>query len=426
MNIFAIEVFKFLVNLAILQIIFTLIFVCLLCFKNRRLAKVDNYFPNATVILCLPKNNPLLSDCIKALLNQSYPYYNVQIILSSGQDPAGETIADAIRNQNKTVKPFQSKEEKIAPCSLFLLPSSLKTEALVTVSILNRWQETCSPKCNALVQAVSELDNDCEVIALVDSEIIPHPYWLEELISPLADERVAATTGNCWYPPVKRQWGSWLRYLWNVSVVVQMYIHKMPWAGSLAMKTKLLHKTPLLEKWGRALSEEIILCSLLKKEKLKLKFVPSLMMINHHGSNFATSIEWMRKQLIPIRLYYSQWWAIVLHGILNTIVPSLAAILLLSTLITQRWSIVPWLASGLAIYFTVGTLLTAIMEQSVRQIVRIRNEPIAKFSLTAIARIFVTIPLAQLVYGFTLVSTLLMRKVESGGISYPIKQLQKV
>jgi cellulose synthase/poly-beta-1,6-N-acetylglucosamine synthase-like glycosyltransferase len=98
----------------------------------------------------------------------------------------------------------------------------------IIVSPLNVRYQTCSLKCSALIQAVSSLNDDCEVVALIDSDTVPHPRWLRELVLPLADRRIGLTAGNRWYVPIKDQWGSLARYLWNISAVLQMNFYTIP------------------------------------------------------------------------------------------------------------------------------------------------------------------------------------------------------
>jgi cellulose synthase/poly-beta-1,6-N-acetylglucosamine synthase-like glycosyltransferase len=240
-----------LVGLTILHIYLTSVFVSSLR-STYRSGMPEAQLPKVAIALCLRGADPFLSQCLQALLKQNYPNYELKIIVDSLQDPAWE-IASKISQQ--TAIPVQIEPLRIR-------------------------HQTCSLKCSSLIQAVSDLDEDCEVIALVDADTIPHPNWLRELVSPLENSEIGATTGNRWYVPVGNHWGTFCRYIWNVVAVGQMYIYQIPWGGSLAMKTELFRQTPLLKQWEQAFCEDTMLLPTLQKLGLKLETVPSLIMVN--------------------------------------------------------------------------------------------------------------------------------------------------
>ena len=221
----AIIIFCLLVSLAIFYVCLTIAFVSKLNQSQRIPQKKDlitNKLPSAAVILCLRGADPFLPKCLEALLNQNYPNYQLQIVIDSDEDPAWNIVT-------QTVNQAAAKHVKV---SSLVVPRA-----------------TCSLKCSALVQAISKLDNNCEVVALVDADTVVHSNWLRELISPLSDPQVGLTTGNRWYLPQGRYWGDVVRYIWNVAAVVQMYFYQIPWGGSLAIKTEVFRQTQLLKKW---------------------------------------------------------------------------------------------------------------------------------------------------------------------------------
>lgn len=104
----------------------------------------------------------------------------------------------------------------------------------------------------------------------------------------MSDRKVGATTLNRWYVPTNVYWGSLVRYISNVSTVVQMYLFGTPWDGTLAIKTQVLHQTGLLNKRGQADSEDTMIRSVLKKYEMQVKFVLSLVMLNQEECNLPS------------------------------------------------------------------------------------------------------------------------------------------
>ncbi len=149
---------------------------------------------------------------------------------------------------------------------------------------------------------------------------MPHPSWLGELTAPLADEHIGAATGNRWYMPGAGSWGAMVRYLWNAAAMVQMYWYEIPWGGTLAVKRKVIDELGLLDRWRNAFCEDTMLFRQLGKRGLRVKFVPSLMMVNREDCGLGACLSWIRRQLLTARLYHPLWPLVLLHGLGTTLV----------------------------------------------------------------------------------------------------------
>ncbi|MGV0024441.1 glycosyltransferase [Phormidesmis priestleyi] len=381
----AISVFFSVVILALFQILFTVLFVQRL--KPVRLMRLPD--SKATVILCLRGVDRSLSDCLQGLLNQDYPNYTVLIVVESPTDPVWEVITPILTQP---------------------------TIAHVQVSLLKERLETCSFKCSQLIQAIATLDSDCEIVALIDADTVPHSTWLRELVTPLQNDRIGATTGNSWYSP-EHQMGNVFRYLWNASNVVMMYFNQIPWSGSIAFKTDLIYQTNLLEIWKHALSEVVPLHRVLRKQKQRIQFVPSLMMVHSQSCEFSSFWRWAVRQMLMIRLYHSAWWGTSIASVINTLVIGRAMVLFSIAALTGQWSAMIWIGSGLAFYIVVTAGLVSLLQQGV---VRAKGERSNRISMGAIARCLIAIPFAQFVQTGVLVAALLTKTLKWQGITYQI------
>lgn len=381
-----------LVGLALFETYFTQLFIA--SFREDKLYSFeDNELPKVAIALCLRGADPFLPNCLQALLNQNYPEYELRIVVDSQEDPAWE-IASQI-TQHQTAIPV-----KITP--------------------LRIRHKTCSLKCSALIQAVSELDRDCEIVALVDADTIPHPNWLRELVSPLQDPQIGLTTGNRWYVG-GNQWGTLCRYLWNIAAVGQMYLYQIPWGGSLAIRTKLVRQAQLLEKWEQAFCEDTMLRRVLKEQGLQIKSVASLMMVNREECALPNFRRWVNRQLLNAKLYHPGWRAILIYGTLTTLIPASTALLSLITLFSNHGIWAVCLGSSLISYLIVLLSLIRLTERAVQAKLAIRNESLPQYSAIAFVKIALAIPLTQLICAIALWQTMLTQKVEWRGITYQIK-----
>ncbi len=380
-----------LLGLALFETYFTTLFITSFRQKKRDVYR-DDELPKVAIILCLRGADPFLPRCLQALLNQNYPEYELKIVVDSQEDPAWE-IATQIKNQTK-------------------IP--------VQISPLRIRRSTCSLKCSALIQAVSELDYNCEIIALVDADTIPHPNWLRELVNPLKDPQVGLTTGNRWYVP-GTQWGTLCRYIWNVAAVGQMYLYRIPWGGSLAIKTDILRQAQLVEKWKQAFCEDTMLRRVLQEKNLQIEFVATLMMVNREESALPDFRRWVNRQLLNAKLYHPGWRAILTYGTITFLIPATAVLLTLIAGLRGQWVSTILLGSSLVTYIFVVFLLIGVYERAIRQKLTLRNETLPTYSAATLLKLMLAIPLTQLVCAIAFWQAILTKQVEWRGITYQIK-----
>jgi cellulose synthase/poly-beta-1,6-N-acetylglucosamine synthase-like glycosyltransferase len=376
-----------------IQVCLAVVFLLYLRLSQKK-SLPDDQLPKTAVILCLRGADPFLTNCLRSLLNQNYPQYDLKLIVDSQEDPAWKIATDTIQEQRATN---------------------------VQISPLRIARQNCSLKCSSLLQAVSELDDSYKVVALVDADTVVHRNWLRELVSPLAHPKVGATTGNRWYLPTGRYWGSLVRYVGNVSTVVQMYLFRIPWGGTLAVKTELLRQTGLLDKWGQAFNEDTMIRKVLQKHGMQVKFVPSLIMLNREECELPSLKYSLMRQLLCSRLYHPLWLAVISDAISSILQPTLVIVLFLAALLTGEWNVAALLFGCFSIY-TLGLLfMMLVLEQGVQQVIRKHGEPMTKLSALTVLKMLIAIPLTQWVYGIAMVLSLGMRRVNWRGVSYQIK-----
>jgi len=205
------------------------------------------------VILCLRGRDPFLTEHIESLLLQDYPDFFVHIVIDHESDPA-RSVENA--------------------CIVRLKPTNVRVE------ILEDSRESCSLKCSSLLHAMGRIDESWEDVALLDADASPHSTWLRELVVPLLDPGVGATTGNRWFMPKNPSIKATLRYLWNSFAICQMEYFRIAWGGSLAIKMNVVRQAGLLESWGQAFCEDTMIYSILRQQGLRLGFAPPLIMIS--------------------------------------------------------------------------------------------------------------------------------------------------
>ncbi|MBH8573817.1 glycosyltransferase family 2 protein [Nostocaceae cyanobacterium CENA369] len=393
MNELTIFLFKSLVGWLAIQAFITLLFLLYLRSHPKKVLS-DEQLPKTAVILCLRGADPFLPNCLQALLKQNYPQYDLKLIVDSQEDPAWQIASNTINEIGATN---------------------------VQISHLRIIRHNCSLKCSSLIQAVSDLDDSYKVVALVDADTIVHPNWLRELVSPLTDPKVGVTTGNRWYVPTGNYWGSLVRYLGNGSTIVQMYLFGIPWGGTLAVKKEVLQQTELLDKWGQAFGEDMMMHNILKKQGMRVKFVPSLIMLNREECDLLGLIDYLKRLVLYSRLYHPRWLALVSEAVSSILFPTAVIVLFLMALGDGQWDTAVQLLGGYSIYTLGLVLLMLILEQGVKRVIRAQGQPVTKLSVATVAKMLIGIPLTQWVYGIAMLSSISISTVKWRGIVYRIQ-----
>jgi cellulose synthase/poly-beta-1,6-N-acetylglucosamine synthase-like glycosyltransferase len=375
-----------------IQVCLTLVFLWYLRSHQKKLLP-DDQLPKTAVILCLRGADPFLPKCLRSLLQQNYPEYDLKLIVDSHEDPAWKIAHDTITDQGTTN---------------------------VQISPLRIVRNNCSLKCSSVLQAVRELDESYKVVAFVDADTIVHPNWLRELVSPLADAKVGATTGNRWYAPTGQYWGSLVRYIGNVSTVVQMFLFQIPWGGTLAVKTEVLRKTKLLDQWAKALGEDLIIHKALKEHGLQVKFVPSLLIVNREETDLLSLVDSLKRLMVCSRFYHPRWLALVSEAISSILFPTTVIVLFLESLLETQWQTAAFLFGCYSLY-TIGLLLLMlVLELGIQKVIRSNDQPTTKLSATTVIKMLIGIPLTQWIYGLALLSSLWISTVTWRGVAYRV------
>ena len=359
----------------------------------------DGQCPKAAVILCLRGKDPFLDQCIESLLRQDYPDYEVHVVVDHESDPACSVVQACVERLEATN---------------------------VHVEILEDRRTTCSLKCSSLLHAMDHIGSSREVVALLDADTWPHPTWLRELVAPLREAGVGAATGNRWYMPANPSVGTAMRYFWNVFAIMQMVCFRIAWGGSLAVRMEVVRNTNLLDAWSRAFCEDTMMYSILRKQGLRLVFVPSLIMINREDCDAGNYFRWVGRQLLTARLYHPQWPAVAFHGFCATILPLGVLALAVTATLAGNGVLAVAVVAAFGVYLGALLLLLWPLESGVRRIVASRGERTAWMSPRFFVCCLGAIPLLQVLYPIALLSASLMRNVQWRGVEYHIDGSWKI
>lgn len=375
----------------ILQAVFTSRFVAV--YKRPAPKPIpDDQLPTALLILCLRGADPFLSRTLIAMFELDYPRVDFRIVVDSRDDPA-----------------WAVAEQAIAELGVSNVQLKALTDPLMT----------CGLRVGALVKELRELDEKYDVVAWLDADVIPHRDWLRQLVAPLQDPQVGATTGIRWYLPNPGGWGTMVRAIWNIGAIVQMVYFGIAFGGTMCVRSKLFRETDLLDRWSRLLWEDTYTNDAMASFGYRLEFVPGCTMSTQETIPLKSCFRFMCRQMLNARLYHHSWWFLLSFGLISSLTPYAVAIFGIVALIEHQYAAGAIALLAVVLQTTGMILLYAYSGSYPNRVVRKRKSPKVpnwRFPAT----VGLAVPLTALTYATSFLKIMATRRIEWRGIEYRI------
>src|SRR5262245_4746149 len=136
------------------------------------------YQPKAVVIVPCRGLEHDFEENVRSILTQDYRDYEVVFVTESENDPAHGALSRLLNQSRRPTPP---------------------TWMVVAGEAKNQGQKVHN-LCVA-IDTLYSIDRRVEVLAFADSDARPARNWLADLVAPLGDKRIGATTGYRWYVP---------------------------------------------------------------------------------------------------------------------------------------------------------------------------------------------------------------------------------
>ena len=273
-------------------------------FKQELAKPKSDYAPFVTVIAPCKGLDEDLQQNLDALLTQGYREYEVIFVTDSRSDPALSIIKPLVQ-----LNPARSR----------LIFASAATDS--------------SQKVENLREAVVHADDRSEVFVFVDSDARPSSNWLRDLIAPLADEKVGASTGYRWFISKKFTFASEMRSVWNASIASALGPNRKSnfcWGGSTAVRRDVFERLGVRDKWRGTLSDDFTVTRLVKEAGLEIYFVPQALTPSIESCSLSELFEFTTRQMKITRVYAPHLWASAFFGSgLFTLVMSTALLIVI-------------------------------------------------------------------------------------------------
>ena len=358
-------------------------------FKRETNRPLADFHPPVSVIAPSRGLETGLAENLSTLLAQDYPAYEVLFVFDRADDPAVDLLKQFERS------PVPHKTIIAGPAT------------------------DCGQKVHNLRVAVKEIDLRSEVIVFVDTDARPGRLWLRQLVAPLIDNELGASSGYRWFVPLKGGLSSQLRSVWNASIASALGANSgknFCWGGSTAIRRSVFERLNISERWQGTVSDDFTVTNVLKEARLPIHFTPNCLVASVGDCDVRGLFEFTTRQIKITRVYAPQLWLPLLLGSsLFTIVFFGGIVLLIARMI-----------AGLPLVFLLAVLCLLFTLGAVKGLIRWRviNIPLANYRRELrrdlLAHIFLW-PFASLLYLYNAISAGFSRRINWRGITYELK-----
>jgi cellulose synthase/poly-beta-1,6-N-acetylglucosamine synthase-like glycosyltransferase len=342
---------------------------------------LPEFFPFVSVIAPTRGQEPGFEENIRPLLTQKYPDYEVLFVFDNSQDPSLKVV-----------------------------------EQLNARTVISGPATDTGQKVHNLIVAVGEIDPRCEVIVFVDTDARPSTDWLRELVAPLADETIGASTGYRWFIPERGGLASRLRGVWNASVASALGAETTKnfcWGGSTAIRRSTFEELRVVDHWRGTVSDDFTITRVLKEAKLPIHFTPRCLVPSVGDCGWNELVEFTTRQIKITRVYAEHLWVALLLGSSLFAIAFFGGIVLLAARVLLGQSF--WLPlSFIIVIFALGAAKGFIRWRAV-------SIPLTSYRSALrrdlAAHIFLW-PFASLLYLYNAVVAAFSRRITWRGITY--------
>ena len=289
--------------------------------------------------------DPDFKENMSMLLKQDYPNYEVFFITVNQEDETYPVL-------------MQLAAEAQIPAQV----------------ILGGFSKKRCQKLDNILAGIDALDDSFEVYAWVDSDARVPQDWLRNLIAPLEDPAVGASTSFRWYRPEKGRPITYLLALWTGIQFSHLHIDSAVsvWGGTMAIRKDNFEALEMRKTWDTALSDDCVLNDSVRKAGQQVAFVVPCM--TSQSSDLALKdilIFAVRQCVIGKHTLKPIWWTSVLGMSFLHFVGGRGLWLLGKSLIQHKP--IPAAALGMLSFFPAGILQNLAVVDAIKSIANTRS-----------------------------------------------------
>lgn len=239
-------------------------------------------WPKVALMVPCKDVDPDLEENLRMLLQQDYPNYEIIFMTLDAHD-----LSYPILQQMVTESPVPAR------------------------IVFGGFSKQRCQKLDNILAGVDSLSPDFEIFAWADSDVRAPREWLRQLIKPLSQDTVGATTSFRWYRPEPGRPLTYLLSLWTGFQFCHFHLNQVVavWGGSMAVTRRTFDEMDMRAVWEYALADDCVLNHSVRKSGRRVEFVvPSMTSISSDHSIKDILIFAVRQAVIAKHTLKEVWY----------------------------------------------------------------------------------------------------------------------
>ena len=165
-------------------------------------------------------------------------------------------------------------------------------------------------KVHNLIAAVNAAHPESEIFVFADSDGQVRPDWLRNLVAPLEELALGATSSFRWYFPSEGGFWPLLRSAWDSTIAGNMSAKdkNFAWGGAMAIHREVFESAKVVDFWRGTVSDDYRLSAALNEAGRGIRFVPEAMVATTGQCTAGEFLRWATRQLIITKAYRFNLW----------------------------------------------------------------------------------------------------------------------
>ncbi len=265
--------------------------------------------PKTVILVAIKGVSGTTPSFLERLARQHYAAYRLVFALESADDPVLPLIESLKRD----------------------IAGRIELGVVIAGSATMRAQ-----KVHSLLAALSTLREEDRVVVFADADILPGEDWLTQLIRPIANREVAASTGYRWLLPTDSRWASLTAAAADLSIATaaRSWRWNLCWGGSTAVERSALDRIDLPAVWDRAASDDLTLTAALRTRGLKINAPVHVLVPSPVAYRWSGLFSFARRQYLMVHTYALRHWLLAGWALG---LPAVAAVTAVKAILDARW-----------------------------------------------------------------------------------------
>lgn len=158
---------------------------------------------------------------------------------------------------------------------------------------------SCAQKIHNLLAGIEASAGRGDVLVFIDSDLCVDPAYLDRLLVPLSDPRVAATSGGAWVVPARNTLAEALHAFWFslIRLFSSFPFFRVVAGCATAIRRSEFEALGVADAWRTVISDDMVLTRILGAAGSTVVYVPGCLALLHGGEHILRRIlAWIRRQ----------------------------------------------------------------------------------------------------------------------------------